>query len=75
MFRGKLEMRVRNGWAQTHICSEQGAYMGRPKVAYRSNGLYAAGGKILYGGESLCHSRKVLLFDYGMNPTCHTGSS
>lgn len=39
-------------------------------------GLYAAGGKILYGWESSCRGRILpVLFDYGMNPTCHIGSS
>lgn len=32
-------------------------YIGRPKIAYRLKGLYAVGGKILYGGEKFYCSR------------------
>ena len=38
-----------------------GAYMGRPKIAYRSKGLYAVGGKILYGGERFYYGRVTLI--------------
>jgi len=37
--------------ASTEVC------MGRPKIVYRSKGLYTVGGKILYGWEKLYYSR------------------
>jgi hypothetical protein len=35
--------------------------MGRPKIAYRLKGLYAVGGKILYGGERFYYGRFTLI--------------
>ena len=35
--------------------------MGRPKIVYRSKGLYTVGGKILYGKERFCYSRLPLI--------------
>ena len=56
---------------------EKGAYMGRPKIAYRSKGLYAVGGKILYGKEKFYYSRLtlIIILDYNKIPTYHIGSS
>jgi hypothetical protein len=50
------------------IYASKEVYMGRPKIAYRSKGLYAVGGKILYGWERFCCSRYTLLIAAGSQP-------
>jgi hypothetical protein len=43
------------------IYALKGVYIGRPKIARRSCGLYAVGGKMLCSGEKLYCSRTFVL--------------
>jgi len=64
--------RARNGWAQIHIRSVR-AYMGRPKIAYRSRqACMQSAGRFRGAGKSFI---AVEIFDCNKIPTCLTGSS